>query len=151
MKPLLILLTVFFLSSLVTYLFNQHVIALQLSARIAMAAMLVFTSVAHFAFWKGMVLMLPKFIPFKKQVVYFTGIIELLAAVGLLIPQTVQATGVALIIFFVAILPSNINAAMQHVNLEKADYSGSGIRYLWFRVPLQLFLIAWVLYSAVLL
>jgi len=150
MKPLIVLLSVFGLSSLVCYCLN-HEVALQLSARIAMAAMLLFTSVAHFVFWKGMMLMLPKFIPFKKQVVYVTGVMELLAAAGLLIPQTVQVTGIALVVFFVAILPSNINAAMQHVNLEKADYTGSGLSYLWFRIPLQLFLIAWVLYSTLLL
>ncbi|MEP6596097.1 MAG: hypothetical protein ABJA71_09115 [Ginsengibacter sp.] len=49
-----------------------------LSARIAMSVMLVFASAAHFAFTKGMTMMMPDVIPFKKEVVYLTGILEIL-------------------------------------------------------------------------
>jgi len=114
-----------------------------------MAAMMAFTAVAHFVFWRGMVLMLPQFLPYKKEIVYFTGIVEVLAALGLLLPTTSLFTGVGLIIFFVAILPANFIDAMKRVNLEKADYTGNGLAYLWFRIPLQIFFIAWVYWCAV--
>ena len=88
--------------------------------------------------------MLPDFIPSKNMIVYATGVIEILVAPGLLIPQTERLTSILLLIFFVAILPSNIYASMKRVNLRKGDYSGPGLGYLWQRIPIQLVLIAWV-------
>jgi uncharacterized membrane protein len=114
-----------------------------------MAVMLLFTSIAHFAFNKGMAMMIPGFIPFKSGVVYFTGLIEIAAAVGLLIPGMHYTAGILTVIFFIFILPSNILAAKQKINLEKANYDGKGPSYLWFRVPLQVFFTGWVLWFAV--
>ena len=37
---------------------------------------------------------------------------------------------------------------MKNLDLEKATYTGNGLTYLWFRIPLQLFFIAWVWYFA---
>jgi uncharacterized membrane protein len=149
MKPLIVLIGSFALSCLVLFELNNNV-NLFLSGRIAMAIMLGFTSIAHFVFYRGMILMLPKFIPFKKGVVYFTGVLELAAAPGLIIPQTRYKTGILLIIFFLLLLPANIIAAKQKINIEKASYAGPGVSYLWFRIPLQLFFIVWVWYFAIL-
>jgi uncharacterized membrane protein len=149
MKPLVVLLVTFALSCLLFYVFT-HDVSVYLSGRIAMAVMLVFTSIAHFAFYKGMMLMLPPFIPFKRVTVYLTGVIEIAAAVGLLIPQSSYITGIFLIIFFVLLLPANIYASSKNINLEKADYSGNGLSYLWFRIPLQVLFIIWIWYFAIL-
>ncbi|MEI9807832.1 MAG: hypothetical protein WDO16_08115 [Bacteroidota bacterium] len=51
-----------------------------------------------------------------------------------------------LIIFFIIILPVNINAAIHKVNMEKANHTGNEVNYLWFRIPLQLLFILWVWY-----
>jgi uncharacterized membrane protein len=149
MKPLIVLIAGFAAGCLVTFIITHHV-NLYLSGRTAMATMLILTSFGHFVFNKGMVLMLPRFMPFKKIVIYLTGIIEIAAAIGLLIPGTYHITGILLILFFILALPANIIAAKQNVNLEKASYDGKGLPYLWFRVPLQAFFICWVLYFAVL-
>ncbi len=53
------------------------------SGSIAMSAMLLFTSMGHFLYAKGMSMMLPEFLPFKIELVYFTGILEIAAAIGL--------------------------------------------------------------------
>jgi uncharacterized membrane protein len=149
MKPFIVLAASFALSCLAFFAVthNAHVF---FCGRIAMAAMMLFTSIAHFVFYKGMMLMLPGFIPFKKSIVYITGIIEIAAAIGLIIPKTHFITAVLLIIFFLLILPSNIVAAKQKINIEKATYEGNGLSYLWFRIPLQVFFIGWVLYFAIL-
>lgn len=120
-----------------------------LAGRIAMAAMLVLTSIGHFMFNKGMSMMLPDFIPYKNEIIYLTGVLELLAAIGLLLPKFQVITGWLLILFFIMILPSNIYAAINHVDLQKATYNGEGPGYLWYRIPLQVFYIAWVYFSAV--
>ncbi len=85
MKPLIVLLSVFVISLLVTKISRGN-FEFAMSGRIAMSAMLVFTAVAHFAFTKGMAMMLPHFIPYKTEVIYLTGMIEIAAAVGLFIP-----------------------------------------------------------------
>ena len=148
MKPLIVLLTSFAIALVATKLtIGQFDIAL--SARIALALMLVFTAIAHFAFTKGMVMMIPDFIPFKKGMVYFTGFIEMAAAVGLLIPNFQVLTGWLLISFFIMLLPANINAAIRHIDYQKGTFEGMGVNYLWFRVPLQILFILWTYFAAI--
>jgi uncharacterized membrane protein len=148
MKPLLVLILSFLIALGITRLTNGQYEPM-LSARIAMAIMLVFTSIAHFAFTRGMIMMMPAFIPFKKELVYGTGFIEVIAAAGLLIPGWQHATGWLLIVFFIILLPANINAAINHVDYQKGTMTGNGAAYLWFRVPLQLLFIGWVYLSAI--
>lgn len=93
--------------------------------------------------------MLPDFIPFKIAVVYITGVMEIAAAICLLIPSLSVWTGWALIVFFILLLPGNIKAAIQHIDYEKGTFNGKGPSYLWFRIPLQILFIAWVYFSAV--
>jgi len=131
----------------VTYIIGNPDI--NVSGRVAMSLMLVFTAIGHFKFTNGMAMMLPVFIPAKNQIVLVTGLIEILAAIGLLVLPTIKVTGILLIAFFVLILPANIYAAIKNVNLEKADNSGNGINYLWFRIPEQVFFIAWIYLFAV--
>lgn len=96
-----------------------------------------------------MEMMLPDFIPGKTFVIYATGIIELAAAVGLLIPGLQIVTGWLLIIFFIFILPANIYAAIKRVDFQKSNYYGNGLNYLWFRIPLQLFFVAWTYFFSI--
>lgn len=109
-----------------------------------MSAMLLFTAIGHFAYTKGMEMMVPDMVPFKKGMVYLTGVMEIAAAVCLLIPSVQIATAWALIAFFIALMPGNIKAAIQHIDYQKGTLDGPGLRYLWFRVPLQVLFIAWV-------
>ena len=148
MKPLIVLISVFILALLVNkYYSNNYNPAL--SGRIALSVMLLFTASAHFAFSKGMVMMLPDFVPNKLAIVYFTGVIEILAAIGLLIPHFRVATGWLLIVFFVLIIPANVYAAIKQVNYQKTNFDGNGMNYLWFRVPLQILFIGWTYLSAI--
>jgi uncharacterized membrane protein len=148
MKPLVVLITVFLLSLLLTWLVTG-IVNSDLSGRIAMAVMLLFTAIGHFKFQHGMAMMMPDFIPMKKQLVYATGVFEIVAGLGLLFNGTEYFTGIALIIFFLLILPANINAAIKNVDFEKETYEGNGPGYLWFRIPLQVLFICWVYWFAV--
>ena len=86
MKPLIVLVGTFVVSTLILKVFKRN-LHLQLAGRIAMSCMLVFTAIGHFAFMQGMEAMVPSFIPFKKAVVLITGIMEVLFAIGILLPQ----------------------------------------------------------------
>jgi uncharacterized membrane protein len=148
MKPFILLIVVFGIALLTIWLgWQQYDVAL--AARIAMSAMLLFTSLGHFMFTKGMSMMIPDVVPFKTAMVYLTGLFEIAAAIGLLIPATRVLTGWVLIVFFIVMLPANINAAIKHLDYEKGTLTGSGPNYLWFRVPLQLLFIAWIYLSAI--
>lgn len=114
-----------------------------------MSAMLVFTLIGHFVFVQGMTMMIPGFVPFKKQIVCFTGVFEIAAAIGLLIPKLQIMTAWLLLLFFVLILPANIQAAIKKIDYQKAATDGNGLSYLWFRVPLQILFIAWVYLFAI--
>lgn len=148
MKPLVILILVFVVSLGITFAFKGEA-DLVLSGNVAMAVMLLFTAIGHFAFTRGMTMMMPDIIPFKTAMVYLTGLIEIAAAVGLLMFSTRALTGWLLIAFFICILPANVNAAIKGVDFQKATLEGDGVRYLWFRVPLQILFIVWTYFFAI--
>lgn len=145
MKPLFVLLTVFLISNLVIRQYKGDM-DYHLAGKIALATTLLFTSLGHLIYTKGMVLMLPDFIPLKKEIIYVTGLLEVMGAFGLFIPSISRLTGMLLIVFFILILPTNIYASMRQLNYETATFDGKGTEYLWFRIPFQLLLIGWTYY-----
>lgn len=108
--------------------------------------MLIVTGVAHFTSGDVMVEMMPEFLPIKKEIVYLTGILEFLAAVGLLIDKLSKITAILLMIYFVAILPANVVGSLKQVNLGGMEY---GTMYLFFRVSLQILFIFWAYYFGI--
>lgn len=148
MKPLIVLIVVFILSIFTIRLLTQKY-DLLLAARIGMCAMLFFTAIGHFVFTKGMSMMIPAIVPLKTEIIYLTGILEILLGTGLLIPVLSVYSGWILVIFFIFLLPANINAAIKHIDYQKGTFDGSGISYLWFRVPLQILFIVWTYFCAI--
>lgn len=148
MKPLFVLISVFLLSNLcIRFTTDQY--NFLLAARIAMCAMLCFTAIAHFVFTKGMAMMIPPQIPFKTELIYITGVIEIFLGIGLLIPSLKIYAAGSTILFLIFLLPANIYAAVKHIDYQKGTFNGNGIAYLWFRVPLQLLFIVWVYLSTI--
>ncbi|MGC6432179.1 MAG: hypothetical protein ACON5F_14130 [Jejuia sp.] len=148
MKPLIILLSSFFITTFVIKLITkQYDIAL--SARIAMSVMLCFTAIGHFVFTKGMSLMIPQFIPLKTCFVQLTGVFEILLAVGLVIPKFKVISGWILIVFLILMLPANVYASIHTINYQKGTFDGHGLSYLWFRIPLQTLFILWAYHSTI--
>ena len=141
MAPLIVLIVSFGGFWLVNkYMLNERFSA-SFIGRVAMALMLLMTGSAHFFKTEVMVQSMPDLIPYKVELVYFTGVIELLAAIGLLFDRTAKLTSILLIIFFICILPANIIGSLKRVELGGME---NGPMYLVFRVPLQVFFIWWV-------
>jgi uncharacterized membrane protein len=111
----------------------------------ALAVLFSFTGVAHFGPLSADVeKMLPPWVPWPKATVFLTGILEILGAIGLIVPETRRLAGTCLIIFLVAVFPANIHAAKTNVSL-----SGRPVTPLWVRAPMQVLfiaLLAWVIY-----
>ncbi len=148
MKPLVILLSSFVIATFAVKMVNKDY-NFALSARIAMSMMLCFTAIGHFAFTKGMSMMVPQFIPFRTSLVYLTGLFEILIAIGLLIPKLKVISGWTLIIFLLLMLPTNIYASIHNINYQKGTFDGNGLSYLWFRIPLQFLFITWTYFSSI--
>ena len=147
MKPLIVLLLSFALGTFIIRVIKKEY-DFTLSARIAMSVMLVFTAIGHFIFTDGMTMMIPTFIPFKKAIVYLSGIFEILVASGLLILRFQKLSGWAMVAFLLLMLPANVYASMNNINYQQGSFDGHGMTYLWFRIPLQVLFIFWVYISA---
>ena len=117
-----------------------------LRGRISLAIVFVFTGLGHFIMTEPMARMLPPWIPMRMPIIYITGVVELAASAGILVPHLCRLTGIYLITFLILVLPANIYAAINRV--EMGGHS-MGPPYLFIRIPLQLILIIWTYWFAV--
>src|SRR4030095_1418722 len=97
-------------------------------------------AIGHFIRSEAMAAMLPPAVPYRVELIYLTGIFELLGAIGVWIPRLTRVTGLLLIIMLICVLPANIYSAFQRVDFGG---HGAGPLYLLVRVPFQLFVIGW--------
>ncbi len=111
-----------------------------LRARVGLSIFFAFTAIGHFVIAEQMAEMLPASTPYRIELIYITGVLELLGAIGVWIPSLTKLTGICLILMLLAVLPANIYSAIKRV-----DFGGhaSGPMYLLLRVPFQLFVIWW--------
>ena len=107
--------------------------------RDGLAVMLLLTASGHFIapMKEDLTRMIPSWVPNPRAMVFFTGLCEIAGAIGLVVPALQRVAGIALIVFFVAILPANIHAARAGVTLR-----GRPPTPLWLRVPMQVLFIA---------
>lgn len=145
MAPLIVLVAVTLLARLIGQFGVTHLRDWAASTRIGLAAMLCFTAAAHFNSMRpDMVAMVPPSVPNPEFMVSFTGICEVLGALGLLVPRTRRIAAVALIVYMVAVLPANIHAAQAGVTLR-----GAPATPIVPRVALQLLFITLLWWSGV--
>src|SRR5262245_6068696 len=115
----------------------------QHSAVYALAVMFVFTGVAHFNKMKhDLARMIPSVFPKPLLLVYVTGVLEFLGALGLLLPQFRRLAGIYLAIMLMGLFVANVNAALRGVTLR-----GKPATALWLRTPMQIFFIWLLLWS----
>ncbi len=149
MKLLTILVAGFIVGLVATKIFQGEWNFL-FSGNLGMAVFIIFTGLSHFKFQKGMAMMIPDFISAKMFWVYATGIIEIAAGIGLMIPAIRELTALLLMIFYVLVFVANINSSRKKINIFKADYTGPGMEYLYQqRIPMQVILIAWTWYFGI--
>jgi uncharacterized membrane protein len=93
---------------------------IQLMVRVLVAAVFVAMGVTHFL--PGPSRVMAKLVPpalrtggllQPRNLVHFTGACEILGGIGLLVPQTQLAAGLALVFFLIAVFPANAYAS-QH-------------------------------------
>ena len=109
----------------------------------ALAVMFCFTAFAHFGRMRtDLERMVPPWVPNAKVAVFVTGILEIIGAIGLLIPETRWLAGVCLIAFLVAVFPANVHAARTGAKLGDRPVTPLGVRG-----PMQVLFMALIVWA----
>ena len=142
---LILLLTFpYLILTLVGRLFPRFHVAPAIRARVGLSLFFAFSATGHFIRTEGMAQMLPPSVPYRIEIIYITGILEFLGAVGVWIPRLTKLTGFFLIVMLIGLLPANIYSALNRV--EFGGHSAGPV-YLLIRIPFQLFAIWWTYFA----
>ncbi len=106
--------------------------------RILFAGLFVAAGVLHFTKTKSYLQIMPPYLPFPVELVYISGVFEILGGAGLLIPRYRRFAGYGLIALLIAVFPANIQMLVQNLQREGLTVF-SWILIL--RLPLQIALI----------
>ncbi len=105
-----------------------------------------FFFIGHLVKSAGMVEMLPPWVPYRLEIIYLTGGLELLVGIALFLQQYQRFAAKVAIVIFVIFFPANIYAAFNGVGLGGHQWGPS---YLLIRGPLQVILIAWAYFLCI--
>ena len=106
-----------------------------------MAAFYVFAGIQHFRVPHFYIPMMPPYLPWHAELVFLSGVAEVLCGLGVLIPATRKYAAWATIALLVAVFPANIHVAFNNVPVFGATEGAGAAGFI--RLPLQLVLIAW--------
>jgi uncharacterized membrane protein len=112
--------------------------------RAALAIMFLLASSAHWGKKRpDLIRMVPSVFPRPDLLVTMTGVLEILGAIGLLMPNTARAACVCLALLLIALFPANIHAARQHLT-----FAGRRVPSLPVRGAMQLVFIGTLIAAA---
>lgn len=98
--------------------------------------------IGHFVMDDFFIAIVPDYLPAHAELVYISGVFEILGALGLLLPTTRQLAGWGLMALTLAVFPANIYMAMNPELFSQFPVIG-----LYLRLPLQL-VILWLIWQA---
>jgi uncharacterized membrane protein len=104
-------------------------------ARVAGAATFLAAGTLHFTHTRWYVRIMPPYVPAHRELVYASGVAEIVGGAGLLHPRTRVAAGWWLLATLVAVFPANIHMAVHHENFPEVP---GGRATLLARLPFQL-------------
>jgi uncharacterized membrane protein len=109
------------------------------ATRTGLFVMFVFTGSTHFSSLKhDYAAMVPPPLTGQLWVIYLTGVLEILGAVGLLVPRLRKTAGVSLCLLLLVLFPANAYASFQDI-----QFRGAPPTDLWLRALVQaIFLLA---------
>lgn len=113
--------------------------------RVALASMFLLTGISHFTSTESMLLMVPEFLPLRREAIYLSGVAELAGAAGLFVPPLRRAAGLGLAVLLVAVFPANINVALNNIQV---DLVPSSPVYQWGRLLMQPLLVWFVVWAS---
>ena len=115
--------------------------------RVLLAAFYAFAGYMHIVRPDPFLSIMPSLIPFPEQVIFWTGIAEILGAMALVQPFNLplrRAAGIGLALYALCVWPANINHFM--IDMARED-GGLGLAYHVPRMFAQPVIIAWALWA----
>ena len=117
-----------------------------------LAAMFLTSGVVHLVRPEVMEPMVPRSLPAARQLIYVSGVAELVCAAGLLHPRTRRIAGWGSAAILLAVLPANVQMAATAQQRARRDTADTAKQVVWAatiaRLPLQLPLIRTALKAA---
>jgi uncharacterized membrane protein len=110
---------------------------LKIGGKCVFATLFLVAGAGHFVSPGSFVKIVPPYLPFPRELVFASGVFEVVLAVLLLLPQTTRVAAWGLIALLVAVFPANVYM-YQHRELFQIPPL-----VLLLRLPLQVLLIAW--------
>ena len=104
-----------------------------------MAALYATAGVLHFTHRRFFEKSVPKILIYRASITFFSGVLEILIAFGLLFETTRSFSAWFLILFLIAVFPANI----VQINYWSKKFNRQVIIFWLIRLPLQLILIYW--------
>ena len=105
--------------------------------KVLFAGLFILAGVMHFVNAEFFLNIMPPYLPWHLEIVYISGVIEILLGIMLLIPRFERLAGWGLVALLIAVFPANIHVFL-HQELVPAPY---GVHV--FRLILQGVLILW--------
>ena len=109
------------------------------AGRALLGTMFMAAGVLHFVVTAVYERIMPAYLPVPHALVLISGAAEVLGGVGLLIPGTRRAAAWGLVALLIAVMPANVQMAMDHAT----RWRNIPAWLLWARLPLQAPLIWW--------
>jgi uncharacterized membrane protein len=114
----------------------------QFNATASASIMFVLIGIMHFHKPEALTYMIEGFLPYAKTIIYVSGALEILLAVGLWFPATTRYAAWGLIVLLIAMFPANINVAFN--NLPPPGGLPAKPWYVWSRLLFQPIYIVWI-------
>ncbi|WP_286228417.1 DoxX family protein [Neobacillus mesonae] len=118
MVPFILLIVSFLIFRLIGFFGLSYFDVWETSLRSAVALMFLFTAMAHWGKRRpDLIKMVPPALPNPDFIVTATGILEIIGAIGLLIPITSNIASLSLALLLIVMFPANIRAARKGITI----------------------------------
>jgi uncharacterized membrane protein len=113
--------------------------------RVMMATFYLAAGILHLTAPDGFLLIVPDWVPFKRETVLATGVCELAGGIALMMPRWRGFAGIMLALYAICVFPANLKHAFEHIDVPPLPNSW------WYhgpRLALQPMLVWWALFCS---
>jgi uncharacterized membrane protein len=121
---------------------SSHRSIWRMLGRVIVVAWFLIGGVGHFLATKTFTSIVPAYVPFPQEMVYFTGVCEIAGALAVLYKPLRHIAGWCLIVLTICVTPANLQML-----IDADKYPAIGATALWIRLAFQPVLI-WIIWAS---